>query len=330
MRKLWVAECAAGHVAFTWKSVMELRYEDDFLDGAVFVCTNACAARQGLCPPALQIQRFHRAREKCYQVLDPDERNAAFSRLHLEWFREWGLDNLLLGLVNEFPLLPGTLNTLVFRKARAKSDEGAELYVNNEAKISGIVALQVERFQKADQLKRFLRHEFTHLHDMLNPEFRYSPQLHLASRNVAQQRLTRERYRLLWDITIDGRLERTNESPATRHGHRDALDRAFGFWPEAKREEVFKSLWENAQPRHNELLAHACDPRHAQSGCNCGPGAPCPLCGFTTFSWAKGEHLCEQTVRAICRDFPDWNPAHGACRRCADIYRRGVTQLLAI
>ena len=63
---------------------MELRYDDDFLEGAVFICANS--RRHG--PPPLQVRRFHHTRERLYAILDPDERNTAFFQLHLEWFRE--------------------------------------------------------------------------------------------------------------------------------------------------------------------------------------------------------------------------------------------------
>ena len=65
---------------------MQLRYDDDFVEGAVFI--RASSRRHG--PPSLQVRRFHGAREKLYAILDPDERNTAFFNLHLDWFREWG------------------------------------------------------------------------------------------------------------------------------------------------------------------------------------------------------------------------------------------------
>jgi len=297
---------------------MQLRYDDDFVEGAVFVCANS----RHHPPPPLQVRRFHRAREKCYEVLDPDERNTAFFNLHLEWFREWSLERAIIGPLDEFPSLRAALNALVFRKARVKSDEGAELYVSPENGRAGVVALRVERFDQLDALAQLLRHEFTHLHDMLNPAFGYAPQFHVAGRNPSQQRLIRERYRLLWDITIDGRLSVSPRGEiGSRQQHRSAFDRGFGFWSEAKRDEVFLSLWENCQPRHDVLLSIASDPRDIRSSGEPSPGAPCPLCGFATFSWANNSALSASTVAAIREEFPHWSPGEGACQRCAAIYR---------
>jgi hypothetical protein len=298
--------------------LMQLRYDDDFVEGAVFVKANSRSA-----PVApRQLRRFHYEREKLYAILDPDERNTAFFKLHLEWFREWALEKTLLGLAAEFPLLREALGALVYRKARVKSDEGAELYVSTENGRAGMVALRVERFEQPEELARFLRHEFTHVHDMVNPAFGYSPQLHLPGQNAAQQRLTRERYRLLWDITIDGRLISSSRSTVgSREQHRAAFDRAFGFWPELKRDELFDALWKNPSPLHGDLLAMAADPRDLKSAHEPTPGTPCPLCGFATFDWADSEGFCAQTTASIQKEFPQWTPAQGACGRCVKIYR---------
>ena len=66
---------------------MQLRYDEDLVEAAVFV--RASGTGRGI--PRLQLARFHREREKLYAILDPDARNTAFFKLHLDWFREWGL-----------------------------------------------------------------------------------------------------------------------------------------------------------------------------------------------------------------------------------------------
>jgi hypothetical protein len=295
---------------------MHLRYDDDFVEAAVFLC--ASGRRPGA--PALQIRRFHAEREKCYTVADPDERNASFFKVHLDWFREWGLEQLLTGLLREYPILPGALNVLAFRQARGRNEEGAELYVSAGVR-NAMVALRMDRLERDEPLLRFLRHEFMHLHDMVDPEFAYSPQLHLPTHNQTQQRITRERYRLLWDITIDGRLTRAQRQTMTGQDQHQALfDRAFAFWPDGKRRQVFESHWNDRTPRHQNLLALAADPRdlsHAQEPL---PGGTCPLCQFPTFEWAEVLALAPETLSTLRTQFPNWTPDHGACKRCVEIY----------
>lgn len=296
---------------------MHLRYDDDFVEAAVFLC--ASSRRPGA--PALQIRRFHAEREKCYTVADPDERNAAFFRLHLDWFREWGLENRLASVIASFPLLERSLQALGFRKARTTSEEGAELYVNANAERHGIVALRAERFEHEDGLLRFLNHELMHVSDMVDPSFGYSRELGQFGQTPSQQRLVQERYRLLWDVTIDGRLSRTGRATvASLEQRRNEFDRAYSFLNAAKRLAVFESLWNGKSPRHQELLDLASDPRELNGSHAPVPGAPCPLCGFATFDWARGEALKANTVAAVQKDFPAWTFDQGACHRCVETY----------
>jgi len=296
---------------------MHIRYDDDFVEAAVFLC--ASGRRPGV--PALQIRRFHAERERCYAVADPDERNAAFFKVHLGWFREWGLEQLLTGLLTEYSLLPDALNVLAFRQARSRHEEGAEMYVSTGVH-NAMVALRMDRLECDEPLLRFLRHEFMHLHDMVDAAFGYSPQLRLSGQNVSQQRLTRERYRLLWDITIDGRLTKAGYPTVGRYeAHRAIFDKAFGFWPESRRVEIFASLWNDDSPRHGALLAIAADPREVKSSHQPLPGAPCPLCGFATFDWPALNELDEPVIATIRMEFPEWTPEQGACGRCIEVYK---------
>jgi hypothetical protein len=296
---------------------MRWQYDEDLVEGAVFV---RASSRHGIVPP-LQVRRFHSERERLYAVLDPDERNAAFFKLHLEWFREWGLEKQLAGLLDEFPLLRRSIDALAFRKARNRQEEGAELYVNEAGARTGVTALRVERFVQESALTRFLRHEWMHLQDMVDSAFGYSPRLNLPGQNAAQLRLTRERYRLLWDITIDGRLVRARRDTAgTCDSHRALFDRAFSFWEPAKRDATFSALWTAAIPAHAELLALAADPRAVRSAQRPLPGAACPLCGFPTFRWAAPPEITPSITSAIGAEFAGWLPEQGACVRCVEMY----------
>jgi hypothetical protein len=295
---------------------MHLRYDDDFVEAVVFIA--ASGKRPNV--PSLQIRRFHRERERCYDILDPDDRNAAFFKLHLDWFREWGLEKLLLGFVKEYPLLPTALRTLAFRKVRMEKDEGAELYVSEENGRSAVVAMRSERFERDDALASLLRHEFMHLSDMVDPAFGYSPALNLPALNPTQQRITRERYRLFWDITIDGRLFHAGRSACKREHHEVIFHRAFSFWPETRRMQVFEMHWNDAAPHHDNLLALAADPRDLSHAHAPLPGSLCPLCQFPSFDWADVSALTPETLTKLRGQFAQWIPEQGVCGRCVEIY----------
>jgi hypothetical protein len=296
---------------------MQLRYDEDLVEAAVFLC--ASGRRSGV--PALQIARFQREREKPYAIPDPDERNAAFFKLHLDWFREWGLERDLANSLKEFPQLAQRLNLLAVRKSRGKSDEGAELYVNEAGQRTGILALRPERFVQDAALRDYLRHEFTHLHDMVDPNFGYSPVLELPALNAAQQRLARERYRLLWDITIDGRLTASGHAPmSARDKYATTFGRGYSFWPAEKQAETFEALWDNSTPSHANFLSLIADPRGLREAHRPAPGASCPLCDFPTFSWTDAETLSPEITARIAAEFPSWSPEQGLCGRCRETY----------
>lgn len=297
---------------------MQQLYDEDLVESVVFLCASG---RRKDAPP-LQIRRFHHERERLYSILDPDERNAAFFRLHLSWLREWGVEKFLADIVTAFPLLTAELKALAFRKARNKSEEGAELYVNADGARHAVVAVRPERFEFDDSLVCFLNHELMHLNDMVDPAFDYSPEIHQPGQTASQQRLIRQRYRLLWDVTIDGRLIHSSRATAaTLEQRRTEFDRAYSFLPDEKRAQVFESFWTNPVPRHGDLVSLASDPRELNSSHQQVPGAPCPLCGFATFHWAGVTALRPATLAGIQKHFPAWTEGQGACLRCAEIYQ---------
>jgi hypothetical protein len=295
---------------------MQLRYDEDLIEAAVFLIARRASGLQAI--------RFHREREKAYAILDPDERNAAFFAVHLAWFREWGMEQPLTDCLNDFPLLSEHLDLLALRKAQRKSDEGAELYVSTETGgRSGILALSPGRLgSQPARLSQFLRHELSHLSDMVDPAFGYVPELDLAGGSPARQRLARERYRLLWDISIDGRLAaRGHAETATRDRHEAAFPAAFPTWPPEKRVAIFQSLWNNPSPTHALLVSLLDDPSDSRERLRPAPGALCPLCGFPTFTWAAPEELDLAVIARIAPEFPRWTIEQGLCARCHAVYK---------
>ncbi|MCL4181311.1 MAG: hypothetical protein KJ072_26675 [Verrucomicrobia bacterium] len=296
---------------------MTLLFDDDLIEGVVQLGVI------GRWPaiPALQIRRFHAERERCYGILDPDDRATAFARLQLSWFQEWGFGERLGEIAAHFAILSDALAALVFRKARGRNDEAAELYRDPEGQWRGIVALRPERFADDSALKRFLHHELAHLADMVNPEFGYSPELGQTGQTPSQLRLTRERYRLLWAVSIDGRLiQRGLETTTDQVQRRQEFNRGFAFLPAERREELFEALWSGRLAQHLPLLELAADPRGLQGRHAPVPGAACPLCGFATFQWTEIDRLRTAARERMHADFPGWSDGESVCARCAEMY----------
>jgi hypothetical protein len=202
--------------------------------------------------------------------------------------------------------------------------------VNEAGERTGILALRPEFLAARLNVDAFLRHELMHLHDMVDPAFGYLPELPVSGPSPNQSRPVRERYRLLWDVSIDGRLTLgERKTVATKEQRWTEFTNAFSFWTEGRQREVFESLWTNPSPSHELLAGLVTDPRQLQATTRPGPGAPCPLCGFPTFAWATPVSLAEPTLSAIHSEFPHWTPEQGACARCCSIYRVNRNQLAA-
>lgn len=294
---------------------MKTEYHADFLESAIACCT--AGRRKGL--SSMLIARFNLERERVYRVGNADEREDAFQQLHLKWFRDWGLEDVLRQFTSGLVPFASSLISLTYRKARSRQDEGAELYTNAAGERRAVIALRGERFDDDATLEVFLRHEVFHLRDMLDPEFGYEPGLNIPGITQTQQRLATERYRVLWDAAIDARLAREGHALATpREKHAALIDRAFSFWPAERRAEAFARVWSGRGLDHALLAGFARDPRgHDHAGP--APGQPCPLCGMPTFAWAGAESLAP-VGRIIRREFATWKPEQGACGRCAEVY----------
>lgn len=295
---------------------MKLMYDEDLLEDVVFLCASKQRAGIG----ELQIRRFYAERNQLYTIGDTEERNSAFFNLHLQWFWEWGLDSEIKMILGSFQVLVDSTETLAIRKARAKGDEGAELYVSGNSK-NAVVALKTERFLDGSALARFLHHELMHLQDMVNPEFAYTPDVGANCCDASQQRLVRERYRVLWDVAIDGRLIRHGRlTLGSRDSRRSDFERGFAFLPVEQRLAMFETLWQADQPTHSQLLNWAEDPRNLGGALAPLPGAACPLCGCSTFAWVDASGINERIRKTIGSEFPRWRSEWGLCQRCAEVY----------
>jgi hypothetical protein len=282
---------------------MNLIYDAELLEGIVFLEARRLE-RNG---QGLLAKRYERDRLRAYEQTDSDARDTAFFQLHLKWFRDLALEGRLLDAVRRFPIIQQTATTLLIRKSITHKDEGAELFVRPDAK-NVAIALCSERFFEPG-FGQWLGHELCHISDMLDPAFGYAPEITLLDAPPAELNLLRERYRVLWDITIDGRLKHESEKAKRRAECAKALATVSA--------DRFEKLWNGPRPSHVELVALAQSVRVVVAN---EPGGPCPLCKFPTFAWATTGDFSEAIIAGIQQDFPRWLPAHGACLRCVELY----------
>lgn len=294
-----------------------LRYEPRFIEDCVFLAVRGHAEER----------LYHRERDRLYEIVEQEERERAFQNLNTRWFLRLGLADPIETAVSEQPTLLSSLSHCLVARAPGKKEEGAELFVapketaGEREKPTACILLRPQTLLDHPRLLTFLRHELLHIADMLDPSFGYEPALPAAEGGPTHDGLLKDRYRVLWDATIDGRMARRGRAPEpTRAERLREFCRLFPMFGEES-EQVFRSFFDQESHTHAELVSFASNPRIAMEG-RTQPGSRCPLCGFPTHAFeAAPEHLSLQVIAEVTQDFPQWQPSHGLCLQCADLYR---------
>ena len=298
----------------------EIRFDPSFIEEAVFLALSAHGA-SGNQPTA---QAFHTQRAALYDgPLLAETREAAFRQLALRYFHTLGLAQLFTQRFEEFPLLAAHVGVATVRRVWSRKEERVELYRQSggEASTTLVVDLQVIRCLAREAMVSFLRHELMHICDMLDPVFAYEPHPELGGEYELENDLIRERFRLLWDLCVEGRMRRRDwqtvvEEPIRRR----EFERIFAPWEPQRREVIWRDLSGRGNWTQRELLELARDERLTRM---LGQGGiRCPLCHFPT-----REGVCDWSgeravvAEAIHTDYPTWQPSHGACLQCVELYR---------
>ena len=136
-----------------------------------------------------------------------------------------------------------------------------------------ILYLRPQSFLEADSLRALLDRELLHVADMLDPTFGYAKELPVRSEDPAYANLLRERYRVVWDRTIDGRLSRSGRGSARVRAARGAeFARTFPIIGYGK-EEAFEAWFDQPRPSHAAIVAFIESPRWLGDGPS-GPSVP--------------------------------------------------------
>lgn len=228
-----------------------------------------------------ELRRFDLERTRLYGIDEAEERERRFRALHTIWFTRLDLGRPLGQALDEQPSLrSGARSCLVARTTGAR-DEGADLHVDPLASGAGggpagrtlLIRLQAEAFLFPDRLLIFLRHELQHVADMLDHSFGYEPALPAAGPDPTSQRLLLDRYAVLWDITVEGRLERRGHSAdGVKAIRRREFERAFPTLRE-RGALLFERLYAGDSPMHADLMAIARDPETALRALRRDPAA---------------------------------------------------------
>jgi len=279
-----------------------------------------------------RVPEWRHESEEVYRIASPLERDRAFRNLALGSFAKTGAAKVLHALLAEFePRFPG-VSRAVFQRANRPAQEGTELHVSGTERVVR-TEVGVTRMLEPASLETFLRSEWTHVADMLDPSFGYGPdELEQAGETPFDRRMIRERYRALWTSSVTGRLAREGKAPEGAESHRRAeVYRVYAKLPETARAACFEAVWSGPRPTHAQLMALAASPSAALAHFAPGtsmeatslrmPGDSCPLCHFPAWKWGDPAAMADRTRVALTGDFPTWKAEEGLCDRCDELYR---------
>jgi len=280
-------------------------------------------------------KEYHEKRDVIYEV-EEESRPRKFRELDSDFFKRLGCDVYMKELFDEYPDIKEKIESVHIRRATTRQNEGSNV-VDEGRKV--IIRLYPEIFiEGINEIRRVIRHELMHVSDMMNSKFEYDVNEEFSP-SPMEERIMRDRYRLFWDISVDGRLVNKGlETTATREERKREFDSFFSKIPDDSRELIFTKMWEAEEPMThnmmvelskdtNKVLALAAGSRSVdelvEEAKELGPlpGTTCTLCGFPSFDWVEEAAKDEDIVKILKEDFPDWKPQDGVCSRCAEYYK---------
>jgi len=267
---------------------------------------------------------FRRERDRIYDVVEPEVREAQFQRLALEWFDRFGLRPRMEAALTEWPALEGHVAAGRLVGAIGPAAEGADLvdgaaaHERTESRPLLVLRLMPQSLLDDATLWALLRHELMHITDILDAAFGYDRTLPSSHEGPSADNMLRDRYRVVWDVTIDGRLARAGRGQLrTRDTRWREFRMAYAMLADAC-PGAFEQWWNQSHPTHAELVAFAMAPPGAPAGRGAGR---CPFCRFPVASLdARVSTLAEPVVRALVAEHPSWRPEQGICTQCFDLY----------
>jgi hypothetical protein len=229
-------------------------YAADLVEAAVLLRERVLARAEAA--------RFRAERDRVYECEDADEREARFEELHGRFFVQLGLDRPLHAALGEFPQVLRRVGLCQVLRAIGRRDEGADLRDElargmraDRSPPALVVRLRPESLLEPSQLAPFLRRELQQVADMLDPAFGYERELPVDGADPARASLLRERYRVVWVATVEGRLAaRQGCEPEGLEACRSAFSSAFPA-PEDGGERAFERWFHEPAPTHRAILA---------------------------------------------------------------------------
>jgi len=308
------------------KGAPSIRWEAAALDEATFAALRAreCCGDRFIVEEYRRLMEAAYAEGGCIERARADGINAAFAA-HL------GFAELIEGAVSEWPLLRAQAPAVFVQGAASAKAEEANLRESGGT-LAIVLSLRPARFADLADLLCWLRHEFGHLEDLLDPGFGWDRGFTWPGPTRAEMEIQRRRYRALWCLSVDARLKSAEKCSLEALAARsEAFRTAFSRLP-ARIVEACLAAMGAWRPTHGGLLAAALDPRALAKipGQSLTPReeaslagvarVTCPLCSFPATVWSDPQSWTSGMIEMVKRTFASWEPADGACERCFECY----------
>lgn len=290
-------------------------YAPDLVEEAVLLAERAA--------PEDEARIFRRERDRIYDVPDVDERERLFRALHVRWFAAFDLDRGVAQTVRDHEWILHRVAACHVLRAITGREEGGDLIDPSptaceiDSKPTLVLRLRPTTLVNPEATRALLVHELMHVADMLDPQFGYQRTLPPSDDGPSAGNLLRDRYRVLWDATIDGRLVRAGAiDPRARAARWREFAATFVMLGD-RRQDAFDAWFDQVQPTHQAMVAFALAPDAARAGSD----GRCPLCRFPVAALDARPGRLSAAARATIRaDRPEWGIEQGLCSQCLDMY----------
>ena len=234
-----------------------IKYEQSLVETAVFLAVRS--------DERLECE-LHQATDRIYEIPDEELRQREFVPVFRDFFTKLGFDGLITGLLAERALIHELVDRCVVREAARSRAQSAELHVQSAAggeERGGrtlVFQLCPQSFLETERCITLMRRELLHVADMLDERFAYLRET--FSGEPSRQNLQRDRYRVLWDVYVEGRLERERFGVKKQKERLEkAFGRVFANGTAGVDRGVFSRVFDAASLTHRNLMDWAREPR---------------------------------------------------------------------
>ncbi len=290
-------------------------FDESFIEESVFRYV-ADSEKRGNPDP---VRDFYTERDALYNTPCGNARENAFRLFYQKWFSVFGLEDIFYKVLSGFPLLNDPKIFLRIKPVFSRKDESSELF-KSETCLNIVLTLQCERVTQPEYLKSFLRHELMHASDMIDEKFCYDAAIRIHSVNDTEENLIRERFRILWAMYVDARIQLRGFAPLwSMEKYAKDIHGAFRSWPKEEINRMLHQLESGREFKQMDLIRWSTDARLTK---NLGEGGlVCPVCGLSSYSNSDTQLAdLPDVIKTIQKECSGWRPEMGICPQCFDLY----------